>query len=181
MILIIFFAILLLLGLFLMSSYNKLVRLRNGAEEAFESINVYLKQRYDLIPNLVNTIKGYTTYESGLLEKIVELRGKAMASGGRDGGAAENELTGALKSVFALSENYPDLKANQEFLNLQQTLSTLEEGIQRARRYYNASARDMNNAVEVFPSNLLAGPFGFKRMSYFEVEEAEKANVKVQF
>ncbi|MEO5905295.1 MAG: LemA family protein [Saprospiraceae bacterium] len=181
MILIIFFAILLLLGLFLMSSYNKLVRLRNGAEEAFESINVYLKQRYDLIPNLINTIKGYTQYESGLLEKIVELRSKAMASGGRDGGAAENELTGALKSVFALSENYPDLKANQEFLNLQQTLTSLEEGIQRARRYYNASARDMNNAVEVFPSNLLAGPFGFKRMSYFEVEEAEKANVKVQF
>ncbi len=181
MILFIFLGILLLLGLFLMSSYNKLVRLRNGAEEAFESINVYLKQRYDLIPNLVNTIKGYTQYESGLLEKIVELRSKAMASGGRDGGAAENELTGALKSVFALSENYPDLKANQEFLNLQTTLTSLEEGIQRARRYYNASARDMNNAVEVFPSNLLAGPFGFKRMSYFEVEEAEKANVKVQF
>lgn len=181
MILVIFLAILLLLGLFLMSTYNKLVRLRNGAEEAFESINVYLKQRYDLIPNLVNTIKGYTQYESGLLEKIVELRSKAMASGGRDGGAAENELTGALKSVFALSENYPDLKANQEFLNLQQTLTQLEEGIQRARRYYNASARDMNNAVEVFPSNLLAGPFGFKRMTYFEVEEGEKANVKVQF
>ena len=180
-ILVIFLAILLLLGLFLMSTYNKLVRLRNGAEEAFESINVYLKQRYDLIPNLVNTIKGYTQYESGLLEKIVELRSKAMASGGRDGGAAENELTGALKSVFALSENYPDLKANQEFLNLQQTLTQLEEGIQRAHRYYNASARDMNNAVEVFPSNLLAGPFGFKRMTYFEVEEGEKANVKVQF
>ena len=181
MILLIFLGILLLLGLFLMSTYNKLVRLRNGAEEAFESINVYLKQRYDLIPNLVNTIKGYTQYESGLLEKIVELRSKAMNAGGRDGGAAENELTGALKSVFALSENYPDLKANQEFLNLQQTLTSLEEGIQRARRYYNASARDVNNAVEVFPSNLLAGPFGFKRMSYFEVEEAEKANVKVQF
>ena len=155
--------------------------MRNGAEEAFESINVFLKQRYDLIPNLVNTIKGYTQYESGLLERVVELRSKAMASGGKDGGAAENELTGALKSVFALSENYPDLKANQEFLNLQQTLTGLEESIQRARRYYNASARDLNNAVEVFPNNILAGPLGFRRMGYFEVDEAEKQNVKVQF
>ena len=179
--LIILLVIVLLVGFVLVGTYNKLVRLRNGAEEAFESINVFLKQRYDLIPNLVNTIKGYTQYESGVLEKVIELRSKAMASGGRDGGAAENELTGALKTVFALAENYPDLKANQEFLNLQQTLTGLEEGIQRARRYYNASARDLNNAVEVFPNNLIAGPFGFKRMGYFEVDEAEKANVKVQF
>ncbi len=170
-----------LLGLYLMSTYNKLVRLRNGAEEAFKSINVFLKQRYDLIPNLINTIKGYTQYESSTLEKIVELRSKAMASGGTDGGAAELELSSALKSVFALSENYPDLKANQEFMQLQQTLSSLEESIQRARRYYNASARDMNDAVEMFPSNLIAGPFGFHRMDYFEVDEAETKNVKVQF
>jgi LemA protein len=180
-VLIVLLVIVLLLGFVLVGTYNKLVRLRNGAEEAFESINVFLKQRYDLIPNLVNTIKGYTQYESGVLEKVIELRSKAMASGGRDGGAAENELTGALKTVFALAENYPDLKANQEFLNLQQTLTGLEESIQRARRYYNASARDLNNAVEVFPNNLIAGPFGFKRMGYFEVDEAEKANVKVQF
>ncbi len=179
-ILIVLLLIVAVLGFLLVGTYNKLVRMRNGAEEAFESINVYLKQRYDLIPNLVNTIKGYTQYESGLLEKIVELRSRAMASGGKDT-ATENELSGALKSVFALSENYPDLKANQEFLNLQQTLTGLEEGIQRARRYYNASARDLNNAVEVFPSNLLAGPFGFQRMGYFEVEDTEKENVKVQF
>jgi LemA protein len=170
-----------LIGLYLMGTYNKLVGMRNGAEEAFKSINVYLKQRYDLIPNLVNTIKGYTQYESGTLEKIVELRSKAMSAGGKDGGTAELALSGALKSVFALAENYPDLKANQEFLNLQQTLTGLEEGIQRARRYYNASARDMNNAVEMFPSNLIAGPFGFHRMEYFEVDEAETQNVKVQF
>jgi LemA protein len=181
MILIILLIVIAVLALLLMGTYNKLVRLRNGAEEAFESINVYLKQRYDLIPNLVNTIKGYTQYESGVLEKVVELRSKAMAAGGRDGGAADNALTGALKSVFALAENYPELKANTEFLHLQETLSTLEESIQRARRYYNASARDLNNAVEVFPSNLIAGPFGFKRMSYFEVDDAEKQNVKVQF
>ncbi len=173
--------IIVVIGFFFMGTYNKLVRLRNGAEEAFKSINVYLKQRYDLIPNLVNTIKGYTQYESGTLEKIVELRSKAMSAGGKDGGAAEMQLSGALKSVFALAENYPDLKANQEFLNLQQTLTGLEESIQRARRYYNASARDMNNAVEVFPNNLIAGPFGFQRMEYFEVEEAETQNVKVQF
>ncbi len=170
-----------LIGLLAVSTYNKLVRMRNGTEEAFESINVYLKQRYDLIPNLINTIKGYTQYESGVLERVIELRSKAMASGGKDGGKADNELSGALKSVFALSENYPDLKANQEFLNLQTTLTGLEEGIQRARRYYNASARDLNNAVEVFPSNLLAGPMGFRRMGYFEVDDAEKQNVKVQF
>ena len=179
--LIILLIVVVVLALLVMSTYNRLVRLRNGAEEAFKSINVFLKQRYDLIPNLVNTIKGYTQYESGLLEKIVELRSRAMNAGGKDGGAAENELTGALKSVFALSENYPDLKANQEFLNLQQTLASLEESIQRARRYYNASARDLNNAVEVFPNNLIAGPFGFERMGYFEVDEAETQNVKVQF
>ncbi len=179
--LIILLIIVVVLGFFLMGTYNNLVRLRNGAEEAFKSINVYLKQRYDLIPNLVNTIKGYTQYESSTLEKIVELRSKAMSAGGKDGGAAELELTSALKTVFALAENYPDLKANQEFLNLQTTLTGLEEGIQRARRFYNASARDMNNAVEVFPSNLIAGPFGFHRMEYFEVDEAETQNVKVQF
>ena len=180
-VIIVLLVVVVLLGFFLVGVYNKLVRLRNGAEEAFESINVYLKQRYDLIPNLVNTIKGYTQYEKGVLERVIELRSKAMAAGGKDGGAAENELTGALKTVFALAENYPDLKANQEFLHLQETLTGLEEGIQRARRYYNASARDLNNAVEVFPNNLIAGPFGFERMGYFEVDEAEKENVKVQF
>jgi LemA protein len=157
------------------------VRLRNGAEEAFKSINVFLKQRYDLIPNLVNTIKGYTQYESGTLEKIIALRNTAMNAGGKDGGAAENALSGALKSVFALAENYPDLKANTEFSKLQDTLSGLEESIQRSRRYYNASARDLNNAVEVFPNNLIARPFGFQRMGYFEVPEGETQNVKVQF
>ncbi|HZV71602.1 MAG TPA: LemA family protein [Saprospiraceae bacterium] len=181
MTIIILLGIIVVLGLFLMGTYNKLVRLRNGAEEAFQTINVFLKQRYDLIPNLVSTIKGYTQYESGVLEKVVQLRSAAMAAGGKDGGAADNALSGALKSVFALAENYPDLKANTEFLHLQQTLTSLEESIQRSRRYYNASARDLNNAVEVFPANLISGPFGFKRMSYFEVDEAEKQNVKVQF
>ncbi|HRJ16522.1 MAG TPA: LemA family protein, partial [Saprospiraceae bacterium] len=154
--LLIIVGILLLAAFLLAGTYNKLVRLRNGAEEAFKSIDVFTKQRYDLIPNLVNTIKGYTQYESSTLEKIVTLRNSAMSAGGKDGGAADSALSGALKSVFALSENYPDLKANQEFLNLQNKLSELEESIQRARRYYNASARDMNNAVETFPNNLIA-------------------------
>lgn len=167
--------------LVLMGVYNKLVRLRNGAEEAYNSIQVYLKQRYDLIPNLVSTIKGYTQYESSTLEKVVELRSKAMSAGPAEAGAAENALSGALKSIFAVAENYPELKANQEFLHLQETLTGLEESIQRARRYYNASARDLNNAVEVFPNNLVSGAFGFGRMPYFEVEEEEKQNVKVQF
>ena len=180
-ILLVLLAVLVIVGLVLMGIYNKLVRLRNGAEEAFESINIFLKQRYDLIPNLVNTIKGYTQYESSTLEKIVQLRSQAMAAGGKDGGAAESALTGALKSVFALAENYPDLKASTDFMQLQETLTNLEESIQRARRYYNASARDLNNAVEVFPNNLLAGAFGFGRMPYFEVEEAETKNVKVEF
>lgn len=170
-----------LLALIGVSTYNKLVRLRNGAEEAFKSIDIFLKQRYDLIPNLVNTIKGYTQYESGTLEKVVQLRSQAMQAGGRDGGAAESALTAGLKSVFALAENYPDLKANTEFQKLQDTLSSLEESIQRARRYYNASARDLNNAVEMFPSNLFANVFGFQRMGYFEVEAAETKNVTVQF
>src|SRR5262245_23253821 len=115
----VFLIVIAVLGVYAIFLYNKLVRMRNGAEEAFKSINVFLKQRYDLIPNLVNTIKGYTEYESGTLEKIVALRSQAMAAGGKDGGAADNALSGALKSVFALAENYPDLKANQEFLNLQ--------------------------------------------------------------
>lgn len=162
-------------------SYNKLVRLRNGAEEAFKTIDVYLKQRYDLIPNLVNTIKGYTQYESSTLEKVIALRNSAMSAGGKDGGAAESALTSGLKSIFALAENYPDLKANTEFRHLQETLTNLEESIQRSRRYFNASARDLNNAVESFPSNLFANAFGFQRMGYFEVDESETKNVKVEF
>lgn len=178
---IILLVLVVVLALIAVSSYNKLVKLRNGAEEAFKSIDVFLKQRYDLIPNLVNTIKGYTQYESSTLEKVVQLRSQAMSAGGQDGGAAESALSAGLKSVFALAENYPDLKANTEFRQLQETLTGLEESIQRARRYYNASARDLNNAVEVFPSNLFANAFGFQRMGYFEVDEGETKNVNVQF
>lgn len=181
---IVFYAFLLLvvvIGFLVASLYNRFVRLRNGAEEAYKTIDVFTKQRYDLIPNLVNTVKGYMQHESGTLEKIVELRNRAMGQSGHSEGGAETALSGALKSVFALAENYPDLKANQDFMQLQQQLSALEEQIQRARRYYNASARDLNNAVESFPGNLIAGAFGFRTMDYYAVEQAETQPVKVQF
>ncbi len=161
--------------------YNRLVRLRNEAEEAFKSIDVFLKQRYDLIPNLINTIKGYTAYESSTLEKIINLRSQAMAAPPAEKGASEAALAGALKSVFALAEGYPDLKANQEFLHLQETLSSLEESIQRARRYYNATVRDLSTAIESFPNNLFSGTFGFEKMDYFDVPQNETQNVDVRF
>jgi len=181
---IVFFGILLtvaVVGFLIASLFNRFVRLRNGAEEAFKTIDVFTKQRYDLIPNLVNTVKGYMQHERGTLEKIVELRNRAMGHGGHSGDETENALSGALKSVFALAENYPDLKANQDFLQLQHQLSALEEQIQRARRYYNASARDLNNAIETFPGNLIAGPLGFRTMDYYEVDQSETQPVKVQF
>lgn len=176
-----FLFVVVFLGFLMASLYNRFVRLRNGAEEAYKTIDVFTKQRYDLIPNLVNTVKGYMQHEAGTLEKIVELRSRAMGQSGHSEGSTENALSGALKSVFALAENYPDLKANQDFLQLQQQLAVLEEQIQRARRYYNASARDLNNAVESFPGNLIAGTFGFRTMDYYEVDQAETQPVKVQF
>jgi LemA protein len=176
-----FIGVLVVLSLWAMTVYNRLVQLRNGAEEAFRTIDVFLKQRYDLIPNLVNTIKGYTQYESSTLEKVIEARNVAMHAGPAERGAAENTLTGALKSVFALAESYPDLKANQEFMHLQTTLTGLEESIQRARRFYNASVRDLNNGVEMFPGNVIASYFGFHRMDYLVVPGEETANVKVEF
>ena len=173
--------LLVLIALFAIGQFNRLVRLRNDAREAFSSIDVFLKQRYDLIPNLINTIKGYTAYESSTLEKIVQLRSQAMSAPAPEKGASEAALAGALKSVFALAENYPDLKASQEFMHLQQTLSGLEESIQRARRYYNATVRDLNTAIESFPTNLIASSFGFHQMDYFDVPEQETQNVDVRF
>lgn len=171
----------LLIGIYAISVYNTLVRQRNEAEEAFKTIDVFLKQRYDLIPNVVNTVKGYAQHESGTLEKVIQARNVAMAAGGHDGGMAEAGLATALKSVFALAEQYPDLKANTEFSKLQDTLTQIEEGIQRARRYYNATARAMNDAVQTFPNNIIAGMFNFKAMDYFNVDEASKENVVVSF
>ncbi len=162
--------------------YNSLITLRNKCEEAWSDIDTQLKRRYDLIPNLVETVKGYASHEAKTLDSVVEARSKAMnAQGVQEKEQAENMLTGALKSIFALAENYPDLKANQNFLNLQNTLREIEEHIQLSRRYYNATVRDFNTKLETFPNNMIAGPFGFKKREFFQANEQEKENVKVDF
>jgi len=160
---------------FVISLYNALVRARQTAEEAWSGIDVQLKRRADLIPNLVETVKGYAAHERGTLEEVVEKRNKAqsVASGDVAGRAeAEGELSQALGRLFALSEAYPDLKANQNFADLQASLEKTETEIQMARRYYNGATRDLNVRVESVPSNLIAGQFGFHKRDYFEIEDA---------
>lgn len=160
---------------FVISLYNALVRARQTAEEAWSGIDVQLKRRADLIPNLVETVKGYAAHERGTLEEVVEKRNKAQSVASCDvaGRAeAEGELSQALGRLFALSEAYPDLKANQNFADLQASLEKTETEIQMARRYYNGATRDLNVRVESFPSNLIAGQFGFHKRDYFEIEDA---------
>ncbi len=178
--------VIVVLGFIVMSMYNKLVSLKNRVMEAWSGIDVQLKRRYDLIPNLVNTVKGYAAHESGTLEKVIQARNQAMAAGsaGNIGAQvqAENALSGTLKSMFALSESYPDLKANTSFIALQSSLGDIEEHLQNARRYYNALVRDNNTAVEAFPSNLIASQFNFGKFDFFEIEnDAERQNVEVKF
>ncbi|MBP7060528.1 MAG: LemA family protein [Candidatus Moranbacteria bacterium] len=165
--------------------YNGLVSLRNRTDEAWSDIDVQMKRRYDLIPNLVNTVKGYATHEQTAFEKVTQARAQAMsATGVADKGQAENMLTGALKSVFAIAEAYPDLKANQNFLELQRELSDTENKIQASRRFYNGNVRDLNTKIETFPSNLVASSFQFTKREFFELSEGEaaaKEPVAVQF
>jgi LemA protein len=163
--------------------YNGLVGLRNRSESSWSDIDVQLKRRYELIPNLVETVKGYAGHERTTLESVVAARGKAMqASGAEQRGAAEQGLTQALRQLFALAEAYPELKANQNFLELQRELSGIEDAIQNARRYYNAVVRDLNTKVESFPSNLVAGAFGFLKKAYFELDsDAERSAPAVHF
>jgi LemA protein len=166
--------------------YNTLIRLKNRVEEAWSDIDVQLKRRYDLIPNLVETVKGYAAHEKETLEKVVQARSQAMQaqSGGdtKKMAEAENMLSSTLKSIFALSEGYPELKANQNFLELQRELSDTENKIQAARRFYNGNVRDFNTKLQVFPTNIMAGMLGFKSREYFEIEEEkERENVKVEF
>ena len=169
--------------LWIMLAYNGLVRLVNRAKEAWADIDVQLKRRYDLIPNLVNTVKGYATHESSAFENVTRARSAAMgASNIEEKGKAENVLSGALKSIFALAEAYPDLKANQNFLELQKELSDTENKIQAARRFYNTVVRDLNTRVESFPNNIIAGLFHFATMEFFQLEEAAAKNpVTVKF
>ncbi len=163
------------LGLGIIAIYNSLVKLRNRAQEAWADIDVQLKRRYNLIPNLVETVKGYAGHERELFEKVTEARTKAMtASGIREKGQAENMLSNTLKSLFAVAENYPDLKASENFLELQRELRDTEDKIQAARRFYNANVRDLNIKIESFPSNIIANMFNFKKMDLFELGEAEE-------
>jgi LemA protein len=166
--------------------YNSLIRLKNRVDEAWSDIDVQLKRRYDLIPNLVETVKGYAAHESATLEKVTAARNAAMAaqSGGnaKQQAEAENMLSGTLKSLFALSENYPDLKANTNFLELQRELSDTENKIMAARRFYNGNVRDFNTKLQVFPTNIIGNMLGFKPREYFEVaDEKERENVQVKF
>jgi LemA protein len=163
--------------------YNGLVRLRVQSDTAWSDIDVQLKRRYDLIPNIVETVKGYAGHEKSTLEGVIQARSAAMsAQGPAAKGAAENMLTGTLKSLFALAENYPQLRAVESFTQLQATLSQIEEVIQSARRYYNAVVRDLNTKIAIFPSNIIAGMFNFKPREFFELDTPEERQApKVKF
>ncbi len=160
------------LGLFLWITYNGLVKLKVRVDEAWSDITVQLKRRLDLIPNLVNSVKGYAAHESGVFQKVTEARANALnAKGVKETAAAENQFEDALKSLFAVAESYPDLKANQNFLQLQQELVDTEDKIQASRRFYNSGVRDLNTKIQVFPNNMFAGMLGFKSREFFEVED----------
>lgn len=171
--------------LWVIYAFNSFISLRNRTKEAWADIEVQLKRRYDLIPNLVNTVKGYATHESSAFENVTKARSMAMGAQGPTPAhaQAENMLTGALKSIFAISEAYPDLKANQNFLALQSELSDTENKIQAARRFYNANVRDLNTKIEVFPSNVIAGMFKFGKMEFFDIDDngPESKPVEVKF
>jgi LemA protein len=172
--------IVILVGIFLI--YNSLVQLKVRAEAAWSDIDVQLKRRYDLIPNLVETVKGYATHEKGTLEAVVDARSRAMnAQGPAAKGEAEGLLTGALKSLFALAESYPQLRAAENFSQLQTSLSSIEDAIQNARRYYNAVVRDLNTRIQQFPSNLVARAFGFREREFFEIADTERSVPNVSF
>jgi len=174
--------ILIILVFLVISIYNSLVTLRQRTEESWSDIDVQLKRRYDLIPNLVETVKGYATHEKELLENVTKARNVAMGANSlEDKAQAENMLSGTLKSLFAVSENYPDLKANQNFIELQRELSDTENKIQASRRFYNSTVMTLNTKIETVPSNLIASMFGFIKKEYFEIEEQDKEVVKVQF
>ena len=170
-----------LLVVFLIFTYNALVRLRNMVDEAWNQISVQLKRRHDLIPNLVNAVKGYMDFEQETLTKVIEARSAAVTATERGPGnaqqaaQAENFLTGALRQLFALVENYPDLKANQNVMQLQEELTTTENQIGFSRQHYNSTVREFNTAIQVFPNVLIAGPLGFRERDYFQIAESDAA------
>ncbi len=183
----ILYIVLIVLGLiviFLVAKYNSFVTLKTRTQEAWADIDVQLKRRYDLIPNLVNTVKGYATHESSTFEKVTEARSKAMGAGTiAEKGEADNILSGTLKSLFAISEAYPELKANTNFIELQKELSDTENKIMASRRFYNGNVRDFNTGVQMFPGNIIASMFKFTALEFFELEadSKEKNPVEVKF
>ncbi len=182
-ILYIILAVVVLIILWIILTYNGLIRRRNRTKEAWADIDVQLKRRYNLIPNLVQTVKGYATHEKGVFEKVTEARTRAMgAKNPKERGEAENVLAGTLKTLFAVSENYPQLKASGNFIELQRELRDTEDKIQAARRFYNTNVRDINIKIESFPANIIASTFKFKRGELFELTETKEREVpKVAF
>ena len=175
-------AVVVLVILWVIGAYNGLVTLNNRVKEAWSDIDVQLKRRYDLIPNLVESVKGYATHEKAIFEKVAELRAAAMgAQGPKAKAEVENQLSATLKSILAVGENYPDLKASQNFLSLQNELTDTEDKISAARRFYNGNVRDFNTKLQVFPTNLIAGSLHFSAADLFEAAEGEKEPVKVAF
>jgi LemA protein len=184
MTLIVVVAVLAVVALAVIGIYNGLVRLNVQAANAWSDIDVQLKRRHDLIPNVVETVKGYASHERNTLEAVINARNKAVSvqgAGPAERGQAEGALTSALRGLFALSEAYPQLRAAENFGQLQTTLAEIEEAVQNARRYYNAVVRDLNTRVQQFPSNLVAGMFGFRNREFFEVPDAERETPKVKF
>lgn len=180
--LIIAIVIIVLIALFVMTTYNDLVRLRNKVEEAFATMDVYLKKRFDLIPNLVSTVKGYAKFEANTLEEVIKLRSSSYGTMSTEEKIdTENKISKEIGKLIAVAENYPDLKANQNFLDLTQQLTRIEEEIANSRKYYNATVRQLNNKVQMFPSSIIANMFGFKAGKMFEAAENERQNVQVSF
>ncbi|MDO4219250.1 MAG: LemA family protein [Synergistaceae bacterium] len=176
------FVVVFIVLFWLLASYNGLVKAKNMAAEALSGVDVALRRRFDLVPNLVETVKGYASHEKDTLENVIKMRNQIASANGLDERfKAENALTGTLGKLFVLSESYPDLKANQNFLSLQTELGKIEDDLQLARRFYNGCVRNLNNACEVFPSVIVARMFGFKQMTYFETSEETKATPSVQF
>jgi LemA protein len=171
-----------LIAIILISLYNKLARQKVLVDEATADIETFLKQRYDMIPNLVETVKGYAKHEKETFVELTEMRSKAMSAEGFEAKAdLENKISQAVTKIFAVAENYPELKADKNFLDLQQNLKGMEDNIQKSRRFYNGAVRDFNTMIAVFPANLIAGVLGFKAMPFFEATEEEKKNVEVKF
>ncbi|WP_291777919.1 LemA family protein [Cecembia sp.] len=183
MTLLIIIAVILALAFYVIGIYNRLIKLRTNVSEAWSGIDVQLKKRYDLIPNLIETVKAYASHERETFESVTKARVAAMgANGVVDQQAAENQLTRSLSGLFAVAERYPDLKSNTNFLQMQQDLTAVEQDIERSRRYYNGSVRDQNILIDSFPSNFVASSFGFEKSAFFELEnEGERAVPKVSF